>query len=461
MSAVKRELVDFTKLSKANVYLRNELAGQLEKNPDGTFRFVYTGDWKKQKDFPIGFALPLSSEEHTSEDLFPFFDNLIPEGWLLKSVETQFRIDKKNRFALLLATGSETIGAIKVKAIGLDGKEIVAQLIYNQDATKEEEEELEISFKCINNRCPYCLNPMSESLLSKGASGHDKCIREMWGTKKKLKLRLLANDPLRTFLRTIRGASISGAQRKGLFKLEKDILSVTNFGSRYILKPKGEYELLPENEHLTMAIAKEIGFEVPPFVLFHHAKLGNVYAVKRFDILSSGEHLRLEDAGQILNFSVDDKYDGTYHELGKAINQYSDAKIPDLVEFWKRLIFCFLTANGDMHLKNWGLLERDSLRGVFRLSPCYDLLNTRLAIPDEEIDIGLWLYDGNRNVKRKHFMDFAKELGIQKFAEKEITKIDKWLSIINEFCDNSYLPDNKKEEYKRIVEQRYLILTTD
>ncbi len=42
-----------------------------------------------------------------------------------------------------------------------------------------------------------------------------------------------------------------------------------------------------------------------------------------------------------------------------------------------------------MHLKNWGFLEQGDMNGVFRLSPCYDLLNTRLSIPDEDIDIGL------------------------------------------------------------------------
>lgn len=449
--------IDYAKLTKANVYLRNELAGLLEKLPSGYFQFSYYDAWIKQKGIPIGFAFPLRSAPVSSEILFPFFDNLIPEGWLLKSVEAIYKIDKNNRFALLLATGRETIGAIKVVPLDSSSKEYSFQLKETAEDSKDEIE-YEITFRCLNHVCPYCLKKMTEAQIRKGHLGHDKCIKEMWGTTRKLKLKLNAKDPLASFRRTIKGASISGAQRKGLFRLDKDVLQATCFNSRYIFKPNGEFPHLPENEHLTMAIAKEVGFDVPPFTLFHHEKLGYIYAIKRFDIAEKGEHLRLEDAAQILGYTIDDKYDATYNQLAEAIRSYSDAVKPDLVEMWKRLIFCFLTANGDMHLKNWGFLERQSLNGVFRLSPCYDLLNTRLPIPDEDIDIGLWLYEGKRKLTRELFLRFAKELSIESFALKELSKIDYWFETAKQLCEQSYLPDDLKKDYIQLVERRYQIL---
>lgn len=449
--------IDYTKPSKANIYIRNELAGFLEKFPGNHFQFSYYEDWVKKKGIPIGFAFPVNQSPVKSDELFPFFDNLIPEGWLLKSVESIYKIDKSNRFALLLATGRETIGAIKIVPLDANNKEYAFPIKESAEDSKDEIE-YEISFQCINQACPYCLKKMTAVQIKKGSLGHDKCIKEMWGTTRKLKLKLNTKDPLASFRRTIKGASISGAQRKGLFRLDKHLLQATNFNSRYILKPNGEFPHLPANEHLTMAIAKAVGFEVPPFTIFHHEKLGYVYAVKRFDITNNGEHLRLEDAAQILGYSIDDKYDASYNQLAEAIRSYSDAVKPDLVEMWKRLIFCFLTANGDMHLKNWGFLEQQSLSGVFRLSPCYDLLNTRLPIPDEDVDIGLWLYEGKRKLTRELFLKFAKDLSIESFALKEIGNIEMWLNTAKLLCKDSYLPENLKAEYINLVEERYQIL---
>lgn len=452
-----KTIIDYTKLTKANIYLRQELAGLLEKLPSGEFKFSYYDEWIKRKGVPIGFAMPLDKSPEISKELFPFFDNLIPEGWLLKSVESIYKIDKKNRYALLLATGRETIGAIKVIPLDASGKELVFKTTENTEDSKDEIE-YEITYKCPNQACSYCLKPMTEAQIKKGNQGHDKCIKEMWGTTRKLKLKLNENDPLASFRRTIKGASISGAQRKGLFLLSKNILKPTNFNSKYILKPNGEFSHLPENEHLTMAIAKAVGFNVPPFTIFFHEKLGYIYAVKRFDITENNQHLRLEDGAQVLGYSIDDKYDSSYEQLAQAIKDYSDAVKPDLVEMWRRIIFCFLTANGDMHLKNWGFLEQESLNGVFRLSPCYDFLNTRLPIPAEDIDIGLDLYEGKRKLTRDLFLKLARDLSIETFALKELEKLDYWYETAKGLCQNSYLPEKLKIGYMRLVEERYKIL---
>lgn len=443
---------------KANVYLRNELAGFLEKLSADKYQFTYTPEWLMSTKLPIGLALPLSGNPFVSDELFPFFDNLIPEGWLLSSVSATYKIDRKNKFALLLATGRETIGAVKVIAVDEKGKEFKADIPKNV-SDKSKYSSSEMLFTTHNNYCAYCLKDLTESQINKKQTSHEKCAKEMWGTTRKIKLVLNTVEPLQSFRDTIRGASISGAQKKGLFTLEKNELIPTSFGSTYILKPQGDYPYLPENEHLTMAIAKAVGFNVPPFAIFKHESLGYIFAIKRFDITKDKVHLRLEDSAQILGYSSEDKYDSSYEELATAIEKYSDAPRPDLVEMWKRLIFCFLTANGDMHLKNWSFLEQESLNGVFRLSPCYDLLNTRVAIGDDEDgDIGLELSEGRRKLSLKIFLKFADKLQITSFALKILKDLDMWKDTAEKLCERSFLPEDKKEMYLKVLNARYDVL---
>ena len=443
---------------KANVYLREEHAGVLEKISENKFQFTYTSTWLVSKDYSIGIAFPLTNTPYYEEGLFPFFDNLIPEGWLLSAIVNKFKIDKKNRFALLLQTGQETIGAIKIIALDEKGNELIYPPIKAED--KKELRFTDLKFKISEDYCSYCLQDLTPTQKLKNNGYHDKCSKELWGTSKKLKIGLETEDPWQSFKDTIRGASISGAQRKGLFLLKKGELISSAFNSTFILKPQGvELESLPENEHVTMAIAKACKFKVPPFGIFSQEKLGNIYIIKRFDVPADKKHLRMEDGGQILHFSSDDKYDGTYHELGRAIKIYSSTGLPDAVEMWKRIIFCFLTANADMHLKNWSLLEQDNFKGIFRLSPCYDLLNTRIAIPDEEIDIGLWLYEGNRKLTRKLFINFAKELKIEKYAEKILeNELPLWKLEIEKLVPRSLLPKKQKVAYLKIADERFKIL---
>lgn len=451
---------DLHRSLKANIYLREEHAGILEKLADNKFQFTYTNTWLNSKDYSIGIAFPLTKAPYVEEGLFPFFDNLIPEGWLLSAVVSKFKIDKKNRFALLLQTGQETIGAIKVVALDEKGNELIYPRVKLEDKKKLKFTDLD--FKISDEYCSYCLQDLTPAQKLKGGGYHDKCSKDLWGTLRKLRIGLETEDPWQSFKDTVRGASVSGAQRKGLFLLDKGDLLPSAFNSTYILKPQGiELESLPENEHVTMAIAKACKFKVPPFGLFSQEQLGNIYVVRRFDLTPDGSHLRMEDGGQILHFSSDDKYDGTYHDLGKAVRAYSSTGLPDAVEMWKRIIFCFLTANADMHLKNWSLLEQDNLKGIFRLSPCYDLLNTRIAIPDEEIDIGLWLYEGNRKLTRKLFINFAKELKIEKHAEL-ILKHDLplWKSEIEKLVPRSLLPEKQKKSYLKLADERFKILNT-
>lgn len=86
----------------AYVYVRDTFAGIL-KETDSGYSFVYDIDYlKSENPTAVSLTLPIQAQEYTSKTLFSFFDGLIPEGWLLDVVSNNWKIDRKDRFGLLL-----------------------------------------------------------------------------------------------------------------------------------------------------------------------------------------------------------------------------------------------------------------------------------------------------------------------------------------------------------------------
>ncbi len=101
-------------MRKADVYYRNTIAGELIENEDGyTFRYLkeYLSDEKSE---PISLNFPLREKAFFSKALFPFFDGLIPEGWLLNIAVNNWKIDANDRFSLLTTCCKDCIGAVGV-----------------------------------------------------------------------------------------------------------------------------------------------------------------------------------------------------------------------------------------------------------------------------------------------------------------------------------------------------------
>ncbi|QQR79398.1 MAG: HipA N-terminal domain-containing protein [Deltaproteobacteria bacterium] len=104
-------------MKKAWVYYRDQKAGVLEQAVEG-FRFTYEVSYLQAPSAqPISLSLPLQAESFLSKELFPFFDGMIAEGWLLDITSRVLKIDTEDRFGLLLATASHTIGAVTVKEV--------------------------------------------------------------------------------------------------------------------------------------------------------------------------------------------------------------------------------------------------------------------------------------------------------------------------------------------------------
>lgn len=99
----------------AYVYVRDIFAGTL-KETDAGYSFVYDGDYLKNKNATaVSLTLPMREAEYGSKILFPFFDGLIPEGWLLNIVSENWKIDAKDRFGLLLVACKDPIGNVRIK----------------------------------------------------------------------------------------------------------------------------------------------------------------------------------------------------------------------------------------------------------------------------------------------------------------------------------------------------------
>ncbi len=99
----------------AYVYVRETFAGTL-KETDFGYSFIYDNDYlESENPTAVSLTLPIRAEEYTSKTLFAFFDGLIPEGWLLDIVSRNWKIDRKDRFGLLLVACKDPIGNVQIK----------------------------------------------------------------------------------------------------------------------------------------------------------------------------------------------------------------------------------------------------------------------------------------------------------------------------------------------------------
>ena len=102
-------------MRKAKVCMYNKLAGFLTETVDG-YSFKYdvnylTGSVNKS----VSLTLPLQDKPYVSKTLFPFFDGLIPEGWLLEIAEKNWKLNARDRMGLLLACCRDCIGAVSIE----------------------------------------------------------------------------------------------------------------------------------------------------------------------------------------------------------------------------------------------------------------------------------------------------------------------------------------------------------
>lgn len=251
--------------------------------------------------------------------------------------------------------------------------------------------------------------------------------------------------------------SIQGVQPKlsAVLDIANSRFKLVDNDGLYILKPQSMlYELAPENEDLSMRMAKLIGIEVPLHGLIYSKQDSFTYFIKRFDRQPRKQKVAMEDFAQLAGLDRETKYSYSMEKLVKIIDQYSTFPVIEKSDLLLRVMFNFLIGNEDMHLKNYALITRN---GKTTLAPAYDFINSTIAIKNPKEEIALTLNGKKRNLRRKDFIDYF-ALEILKLNEAVVNDklelIEKAKSAWFDLIHISFLSDPLKEKYALVLENR-------
>ena len=327
-------------VSVLNVNLYGEPIGTLTNLGGDRTIFAFTDEYIENPDRPtLGLAFKDEFGELYTDfrpyqkRVMPFFSNLLPEGHLRKYLAEQAGVNPEREFYLLWALGHDLPGAITITPA--DGE------AWAPDAAD-------------------------------GADDHGDDQRE---------------NALRF--------SLAGVQLKFSAVMEASgglTIPASGVGGSWIVKlPSREFAGVPENEFSMMKLAGLIGMNVPAIDLVSIDaiknlpegidKIGNhAFVIERFDRLSDGSRVHIEDFAQVYGLYPEDKYgNGTFRNIAQVIA--AEGNDADIIEYVRRLTFNMLIGNADMHMQNWSLIYPD--RRYVSLAPAYDFVATVPYIPGD------------------------------------------------------------------------------
>lgn len=341
-------------VSVLNVNLYGDMIGTLTNVGGDRTLFAFTDDYIENTERPtLGLSFKDQFGELRTEfrpyqqRVMPFFSNLLPEGHLRKYLAERAELNPDREFYLLWALGNDLPGAITMTPA--DGELWPASL--EDDGERDDHH-------------------------------HENALR----------------------------FSLAGVQLK--FSAVSDAtggltIPASGAGGSWIVKlPSKEYGGVPENEFSMMKLAAMMGMNVPAIDLVEMDAIKNVpagiekfgksaFVIERFDRLSDGGRVHIEDFAQVYGVYAENKYKkAKMRNIAQVIA--AEGSTEDLAEFIRRLTFSMIVGNGDMHLKNWSLIYPD--RRNVSLAPAYDFVSTIPYIPDDGTGL---------NISRsKSFADF-------------------------------------------------------
>jgi serine/threonine-protein kinase HipA len=254
--------------------------------------------------------------------------------------------------------------------------------------------------------------------------------------------------------------SISGVQEKFSVLMEKNKLRLINEGEQgqYILKPipgvGKNADQMPANEHLTMQIARQVfGIETAENALMFFKNGAPAYITKRFDSKEDSSKWAQEDFASLAGRTPQThgenyKYLGNYFELFELMKKHVPAYQVEAPKLYRLILFNYLMSNGDAHLKNFSLIE--TTLGDFKLSPAYDLLNSRIHIEDKDfaLEDGLLPAKETKGKIREQFLKLGTLAGIsEKQVNKMIENLTQKSNDVKQLIQHSFLSDRFKRNY--------------
>ncbi len=305
--------------------------------------------------------------------------------------------------------------------------------------------------------CLFCYQKLEGNTLY-----HLSCCKKFFGTKNLPELHLNKTILNELAIKTVnRRIAVTGVQPKLSVDLNKgvgtDRLTLVGLWSQYILKPQhDEFPFMPETEDLTMHLADLFKIKTSQHALIPTSEGKLAYITKRFD-REKGKKIHVEDLCQISGFLTEQKYKSSYEKVGKLISEYCTNKGLDTLNFFELVLFCYLTGNNDMHLKNFTLIHHSDR--TVSLSPAYDLLNVNLVFPDDQEELALTLNGRKRRIKKMDFDRFASGLNLpEKAVSNSYRKFVNSSENVAKVIQSSFLPEDWKLRYMEIWASKIKIL---
>ena len=177
------------------------------------------------------------------------------------------------------------------------------------------------------------------------------------------------------------------------------------------------------------------------------------YITKRFD-RNKGVKIAVEDFCQLSENLTEHKYRGSLEKIGKLTYSFTKNQGLEAQRLFELVLFCYLTGNADMHLKNFSLIE-NSL-GEYEFSPAYDLLNTAIVMPEDKEETALTINGKKSKLNRNDFKVLATSLKISDKSLEAIYKrfeaiLPTWILWIKQ----SFLSKGFKKSYISLINQRH------
>ena len=313
-------------------------------------------------------------------------------------------------------------------------------------------------------RCLYCYDRISgKEQISH--EYHERCSMKFFGSKVPPIIDYSQSDMLALAKKVVKSQrTVTGVQPKlslGKMKINGDSkrerFTIVGLWGQYILKPQTDlYKELPEIEDLTMHLAESVKIRTVPHSLIKLKSGEFAYITKRVD-RRGNRKLHMEDMCQLTERQTEHKYKGSHEQIAKAINLYTSNPGLDKVNFYELVLFCYLTGNNDMHLKNFSLLKDESKE--YSLCPAYDLVASELVIQGDDEELALNLNGKKRKLKKSDFEKAMEISGINKKAAQNIfTKFESINTTWFEIIDKCFLSEETKKNYKEMVVSKLQIL---
>lgn len=303
-------------------------------------------------------------------------------------------------------------------------------------------------------KCLYCYKPLADG----EKDFHPACARKFFGEPQAPVLDYTTEQLDELAAKAIQDqTSLTGVQPKLSLHLQKhqgcSRLTIVGLWGGYICKPQtSQYPQMPEVEDLTMHLAEAAKIEVVPHTLMRMADDSLCYLTRRIDRVGE-EKIAMEDMCQLTERMTENKYMSSCERVGKTIASFSTTPKMDVVNFFELVLFCWLTGNNDMHLKNFSLYEpHDS---EIRLTPAYDLLNAAIINPKDDEELALTLNGRKKHINRSDFIKAAGTLGIDSnVVERLFAKYQRLKPKFETIIDVSFLGQELKDSYKTLLDNR-------